>query len=186
MWRREGRGVDSMLANHKRDCIESATGLFSSFSEPLHPENSFAPRSLSLPPSLPSLTLVPAERHTATRSRDEWRIRGLKKKNSRTHIHTDGVTPLICHCALRLAQGEKGYAWDRLFRWGFSGQWNYRAATQIGPTGEQSGLLRGICQHGAAVTVRSEGPSHITRFPFGLRERGWRNEGSRGGPAVFR
>lgn len=27
----------------------------------------------------------------------------LKKKNAHTHTHIDRVTPLICHCALRLA-----------------------------------------------------------------------------------
>lgn len=85
---REGRGVDSMLANHKRDCIESATGLFSSFPESLHSETRSRP-VLSLCPllfslsrwSLPNDIRLPGDRVAMNGG-------SATKKKERTHTHT--------------------------------------------------------------------------------------------------
>lgn len=74
--------------------------------------------------------------------------------------------------ARRLVQEEKGYARDRLFRWGFSAERTKLPGCHSNwPDGEQSGLLRGICQHGAAVTGATEARLAL-RFPLGRRERG--------------
>lgn len=109
-----------------------------------------------------------------------------KNAHAHTHTHTD-VTPLICHCALRLAPTR---ARRERIRPGSPFPVGLLRATKLPgchsnwPDGEQSGLLRGICQHGVAVTSAAKALLAL-RFPFakGVGERA-RDEGTRGDPAV--
>lgn len=105
---REDRGIDSMLPNHKRDCIESATGVFSGLPRtatfwklvralyfPLAPPLSSAPHEVSV------------ERHTATRRPRRSRWMDLLRLKKKMHAHRQGNPFNLSLCAATRANSCK-------------------------------------------------------------------------------